>query len=137
MKTDKKGYLRESNHSDLWHRKVAYHKIYLKDRKKYPLPFSKYEVHHRDGNKANNNPENLELLSPEEHIDKHLEMERLEKAGSGKDYIERVRRISLKTGLTKEEIGKKVELKRLKHKGLIDRKGALQVVAAEFGVNIT
>lgn len=70
---DKRGYERTKN-SNLWHRKVAYHKIYLKNRSKYPLPFSEYEVHHKDGDKTNNHPDNLEILSPEEHIDRHTEM---------------------------------------------------------------
>lgn len=73
---DEKGYTRQNTHSNAWHRKVAYHKIYLKNRSKYKLPFSKYEVHHKDGNKSNNDPSNLQLLTPEQHIDMHLEMEK-------------------------------------------------------------
>lgn len=68
---DENGYKRVKGHSNLWHRKVAYHKIYLKNRDKYPLPFSKYEIHHIDGNKKNNKVDNLAIFTPEEHIDLH------------------------------------------------------------------
>lgn len=71
---DKRGYERE--HSDAVHRHRAYHHIYLKDRKKYTLPFSAYEVHHIDGDKTNNRMENLAVLTPEEHDKAHEEMER-------------------------------------------------------------
>lgn len=62
--TDEKGYKR---HSNLVHRQKVYEQIYKKNRHKYPLPFSEYVVHHKDGNKENNNIENLEILTPEEH----------------------------------------------------------------------
>lgn len=74
---DKNGYKRKDDNSNLWHRKIAYYKIYLKDRKKYPLPFSEYEIHHIDGDKDNNSIENLAILTPEEHIDVHLEIDKL------------------------------------------------------------
>ncbi|MFH1503278.1 MAG: HNH endonuclease [Candidatus Diapherotrites archaeon] len=65
---DKGGYPRgKLNHSDLIHRQIAYSEIYLKDRKKYPLPFGKYVIHHKDRNKKNFNPDNLQLLTREEH----------------------------------------------------------------------
>ncbi len=77
---DEYGYIRENNHSNAWHRKVAYHKIYLKNRKKYKLPFSKYEIHHIDGDKKNNLIGNLALLTTEEHIDLH---QIIDKKGKG------------------------------------------------------
>lgn len=69
---DEKNYDRFDNHSNSWHRKVAYYKIYLKNRTKYHLPFGKYEIHHKDGNKNNNHPSNLMLLTPEQHVDIHI-----------------------------------------------------------------
>lgn len=69
---DKRGYeIKKPKHSNLAHRQIAYEKIYLKNRKKYPLPFSKYIVHHKDGDKKNNKIENLEILVPKEHENKH------------------------------------------------------------------
>ena len=65
---DGEGYERgKVNHSDLIHRQVAYHEIYLKNREKYPLPFSKYVVHHKDKNKRNNRVSNLEILTEKQH----------------------------------------------------------------------
>lgn len=67
-KEDKNGYLRgKIEHTDLIHRQKAYRNIYLKNRDKYPLPFSKYVVHHKDFNKKNNKISNLKILTPEEH----------------------------------------------------------------------
>jgi hypothetical protein len=65
---DKNGYEHgKISHSDLIHRQIAYEYIYLKHRDKYPLPFSKYVIHHKDGNKLNNDISNLEILTPEKH----------------------------------------------------------------------
>jgi len=65
---DANGYKRDNiKHSNLTHRNIAYYDIYIKNRDKYPLPFSKYQIHHKDHNKLNNNTENLELLTKEEH----------------------------------------------------------------------
>lgn len=69
---DKHGYYREP--SDAVHRHRAYHYIYLKDKKKYPLPFEAYEVHHIDGDKTNNRMNNLAILTPEEHDEAHEKM---------------------------------------------------------------
>lgn len=61
----------EKEHSTLIHRRVAYHKIYRKNRDKYPLPFKKYVVHHIDGDKLNNDVSNLEIMTEEEHNKLH------------------------------------------------------------------
>jgi hypothetical protein len=67
-KIDKNGYERgELNQSDLIHRQIAYKEIYIKNKKDYPLPFSKYVVHHIDRDKLNNDVSNLQILTPEEH----------------------------------------------------------------------
>jgi hypothetical protein len=66
-----KGYLLWRDSRRLVHRTIAYNKIYLKDKKRYPLPFSEYQVHHRDGNKKNNIVNNLEILCSREHEVKH------------------------------------------------------------------
>ena len=143
MKKNKKGYMEEANHSNLWHRKVAYYKIYLKDRKKYPLPFSEYEIHHKDGNKLHNNPDNLELLSPEEHIDKHLEFERQNNEFKEKNkkeydltYNRLIKLISKKTGLSIKEINRKVEAKCIKLSGLISKARSAQIIASELGIDL-
>lgn len=68
MMIDEKGYKRgKYKHSDLVHRQVAYNEIYLKERSKYPLPFSKYIVHHKDGDKGNNVKSNLQIMRQGEH----------------------------------------------------------------------
>lgn len=65
---DSNGYERNTfKHSNLTHRQVAYRELYLKHKDKYPLPFSKYQVHHKDKNKLNNHPDNLDLFTQEEH----------------------------------------------------------------------
>lgn len=69
---DENGYLRgKYEHSDLIHRQIAFKEIYLKNRDKYPQPFSKYVVHHKDRDKQNNDVSNLEILTPEEHEKEH------------------------------------------------------------------
>ena len=55
----------------LFHRWYAWKKIYIKNRKKYPLKYKEYEIHHKDGNKRNNALSNLEILSKEEHKKRH------------------------------------------------------------------
>ena len=69
---DENGYKREKvPHSNLIHRQRAYKYIYLKYREHYPLPFSKYIVHHRDGNPKNNKIVNLQIMTPKEHEKLH------------------------------------------------------------------
>lgn len=69
---DENGYEHGSiNHSDLVHRQIAYNEIYLLNKDAYPLPFSKYVVHHIDGDKRNNNISNLMIVTPEEHEKLH------------------------------------------------------------------
>lgn len=60
------------------HRARAYH-IYLENRKKYPLPYTAYEVHHIDFDKMNNKVSNLQILTPTEHDKVHKEYERKKK----------------------------------------------------------
>lgn len=75
MKIDKNGYKRgKIKHSDLIHRQIAYEYIYLKHREEYPLPFSKYEVHHKDMNKLNNDVSNLQIVTPKQHSKIHKNM---------------------------------------------------------------
>jgi len=64
---DYKGYYRFKNTGKLVHRWVAYKYIYLKDRKKYPLDFKEYQVHHINKNITDNKKENLEVISIREH----------------------------------------------------------------------
>lgn len=71
LSEDYKGYLRFKNTEKLVHRWVAHKYIYLKNRKKYILPFNEYQVHHKDGNKKNNKVENLELKTIYEHEHEH------------------------------------------------------------------
>lgn len=65
---DKRGYQRNGYHR-LIHRNVAYHHLYSKW--KYRYRFGSYDVHHKDRNKLNNDPDNLEILTRAEHRAKH------------------------------------------------------------------
>ena len=51
------------------------------------------------------------------------------------NYEKLVSRISAHSGLTQEEIERRVEAKRAKLSGLISKEGAAQVIAAELGIN--
>jgi hypothetical protein len=52
---------------EVFHRWYARKNIYYKNRGRYRLHFSEYEVHHKDSNKRNNDLSNLDLLTREEH----------------------------------------------------------------------
>jgi len=51
---------------NLAHRQRAYAE-YLLNRKKYPLPFGAYEIHHEDFDKKNKRTDNLKILTPRAH----------------------------------------------------------------------
>jgi hypothetical protein len=68
---DGKGYYRYYSSRKLVHRNIAFKEIYKCNRRKYPLRFSEYVVHHRDGNKLNNNVSNLQILTKDYHGNIH------------------------------------------------------------------
>jgi len=53
--------------SSLVHRYLAYNYIYKRNRNKFPLPFSRYDIHHRDKNPLNFNLRNLALVIRKVH----------------------------------------------------------------------
>lgn len=61
---DKNGYRRFSDSHKLVHRWVA------EKKGSKPLGYG-FQVHHKDGKKLNNNPENLEWVTRRKHIEKH------------------------------------------------------------------
>ena len=67
---DKNGYERNGYDDRLTHRKVAYEYLYDYP-KKHKLPFKSYDIHHKDGNKLNNSPDNLKILTRKEHKAEH------------------------------------------------------------------
>jgi hypothetical protein len=64
---DENGYYRFTNNNKLEHRDIAYLYIYRKNRHKYPLRFSVYQVHHINENKLDNNVNNLQIVTESEH----------------------------------------------------------------------
>jgi len=63
---DQFGYQR-NGYGQLIHRKVAYKYLYTSDMGR----FSQYIVHHKDRNKLNNSPENLQIMMQLEHSKVH------------------------------------------------------------------
>ncbi|MCG2717931.1 MAG: HNH endonuclease [Nanoarchaeota archaeon] len=64
---DDKGYFRYTSTDRLIHRVIAYEYLYLQNPEDYPLGFCNYVIHHKDENKVNNFPSNLQILTREEH----------------------------------------------------------------------
>ncbi len=99
-------YIRDGKTKRLVHRDIAFKEIYLKNRKKYPLPFSKYIVHHKDGNKFNNSVENLKIVTKQEHSWIHGKKPLPLIPRDVKKLIESLKKMS------EEELDEKVEEKR-------------------------
>ena len=68
---DGRGYMRFIDSDRLVSRWVARKEIYVNNRRKYPLKFESYIVHHKDGDKLNNDVDNLEILKRAEHENNH------------------------------------------------------------------
>src|SRR4030042_597060 len=66
-----KGYLVYDDTNKLVHREIAYKHIFLPNRQRYHLNFGDYVVHHKDGNKQNNDVSNLMIVVEEEHYARH------------------------------------------------------------------
>ena len=65
---DHRGYYR-NGYGRLVHRDTAFKCLYSYP--KYSKRFRDYDIHHKDRNKLNNSPDNLEILTREEHNEKH------------------------------------------------------------------
>jgi len=66
---DNNGYLRWKSKNRLCHRDIAYSHVY--EGGSYPKRFSDYDIHHKDGNKFNNNPDNIDIVSRDAHDLEH------------------------------------------------------------------
>jgi hypothetical protein len=97
-------YKRES--SDSANRERMY-PIYQKNRGMYPLPFSEYEIHHKDFNKNNNDINNLILLTPAEHDTIHLK--KIQKIQSQKKEAEMIEQVRIES--EREERERRKEMK--------------------------
>jgi hypothetical protein len=58
-----------------------------------------FHIHHRDGNKSNNEIFNLELISAREHISAHMSKERRDKA---REWAEKIRPLTKKWHASKD-----------------------------------
>jgi len=87
---DKNGYLRFNDSDKLVHRWVAYNQIYKSKSWKYLMKFKNYQVHHKDGNKLNNNSSNLQVVS----VFKHKNIEGI-KWGFSDWIIEMIKRLTV------------------------------------------
>jgi len=66
---DNNGYLRWKSSNRLCHRDITFNYVYKKG--SFTNQFSDYDVHHKDGDKFNNNPDNLDVVFREEHEIQH------------------------------------------------------------------
>lgn len=66
---DYNGYLRWKSDNRLCHRDIAFNHVYRKG--SFGNKFSDYDVHHKNKNKFDNNPDNLEIILREEHQLEH------------------------------------------------------------------